>query len=259
MSNIQRKFEDEVVVITGAAGGIGTALAKAFIIEGAKTVLVDSSDRLFTLFSNNQDETHNKPLLLQLDLLQEDSAENIVNNSISTWGKIDILVNAIGVNIRKKIDAYTDSDFDRIYSINVKSIFRLCNSVAAVMKPHNYGKIINFSSIQGVSCWNGKGAFSLAPYCASKSAVIAMTKAFALELAPYQINVNAICPAFVNTELVRPLKDDKVVHEDIISKTPLRRFADPLEIVGPVFFLSSGESSFVTGHALMVDGGWTIE
>lgn len=259
MSNHQKKFEDKVVGITGAAGGIGAALAKAFLAEGAKTVLVDSSEQLLTLFGSNQDETQNNPLLLQVDLLEEGSAEIIVNSSISKWGRIDILVNAIGVNVRKKIDAYTDSDFDRIYDINVKAIFRLCNSAATVMKPRNYGKIINFSSIQGAICWNGKGAFSLAPYCASKAAVIALTKAFALELAPYQINVNAICPAFVNTELVKPVRDDKVLYDDIISRTPLRRFADPQEIVGPVFFLSSSESSFITGHALMVDGGWTIE
>jgi len=259
MSEIKGKFEDKVVVVTGAAGGIGTAISQAFLSEGANTVLVDSSEQLFNLYGGNKGEVQNHQIVLKVDLLKEDTVDAIVSASMSRWGKIDVLVNAIGVNVRKKIDAYTDQDFDRIYDINVKSIFKLSNAIAAVMKPCNSGKIVNFSSIQGTTCWNGKGSFSLAPYCASKSAVIALTKAFALDLAPYQINVNAICPAFVNTRLVKPVKDDKILYNDIIGRTPLGRFADPREIVGPTLFLSSSESSFITGHALMVDGGWTIE
>lgn len=259
MNTHHRIFEGRVVVITGAAGGIGSAIARRFIAEGANVALVDASEKLLSLFKVNEEEAEGNLLLFQVDLLEDGSNEKIISDSLSKWGRIDILVNAIGVNVRKKLNDYTDQDLDWIYNINVKSIFRLSNSVATVMKPQNYGKIINISSIQGATCWNGKGTFSLAPYCASKSAVIAMTKAFALDLAPYQINVNAICPAFVDTELVKPVRDDKHLYDDIISRTPLGRFADPKEIVGPVLFLASNESSFVTGHALMVDGGWTIE
>jgi len=259
MNNHSTRFKNNVVIITGAAGGIGSAIAKAFLEAGARVALVDASEKLYSLFKENQAESECKLLLFQVDLQERGSNDKIINESIAKWGRIDILVNAIGVNVRKKLDDYTDQDLDWIYNINVKSIFQLSNSVAAVMKPQNYGKIINISSIQATTCWNGKGTFSLAPYCASKSAVIAMTKAFALDLAPYQINVNAICPAFVDTELVKPVRDDKILYDDIINRTPLGRFADPQEIVGPVLFLASNESSFVTGHALMVDGGWTIE
>lgn len=257
-SSIQR-FKEKVVIITGAAGGLGSKIARTFISEGAYTILVDSSEKLFDIFHHKNDQFPKTQLVMKADLTDINDIINIVETTDKTWGKIDVLVNTAGVNIRKKIDQYTEEEFDWIYNVNVKSIFRLSNQVASIMKRARYGRIINFSSIQGVTCWNGKGAFSLAPYSASKSAVIALTKAFALDLAKYQINVNAICPAFVNTELVRPVKEDKVLYKDIIARTPLGRFAEPKEIVGPVLFLASDESSFITGHSLLVDGGWTIE
>ena len=257
-SNIQR-FKEKVVIITGAAGGIGSEIARSFISEGAHTVLVDSSEKLLDIFHSKDDQFPDNHLVIKADLTNENDIINIVETTEKRWGKIDVLVNSAGVNIRKKIDQYTDEEFDWIYNVNVKSIFKLSNYVSNIMKRARYGKIINFSSIQGITCWNGDGAFSLAPYCASKSAVIALTRAFALDLAKYQINVNAICPAFVNTELVRAVKVDEKLYQDIIKRTPLGRFAEPEELVEPVLFLASDGSSFITGHSLLVDGGWTIE
>jgi NAD(P)-dependent dehydrogenase (short-subunit alcohol dehydrogenase family) len=127
------------------------------------------------------------------------------------------------------------------------------------MKVHSYGKIINISSIMGTLAWSGKGHFSLAPYSASKAGLISLTKSFALPLASYNITVNAICPAFVDTPLVAPLKNDPDIYNDIVSRTPMGRFANCSEISAPALFLASDMSSFITGHALLVDGGWTTK
>ncbi len=253
------EFSHRVVIITGAAGGIGLAIAKSFAELGAKLVLIDKSERLEEVVTNNFIKNDFEPVIHQADLTTAKTIESIVSDTVKKYGRIDILINVAGVNVRKKINEYSQSDIDLIFDVNVKSVFNMSNAVASIMKKYLYGKIINISSIQAVTCWSGNGKFSLAPYCASKSAVIALTKAFALDLAQYQINVNAICPAFVDTELVKAVKEDLELYQDIIRRTPLRRFAELKEIVGPVLFLASDESSFITGHSLLVDGGWTIE
>ncbi|MBT4444972.1 MAG: SDR family oxidoreductase [Waddliaceae bacterium] len=250
---------EKVAIVTGAAGGIGLEIAKAFASEGVKLVAVDISEDLKDIIKDNVKEYSFEPLIIKADLTNNTEEEKIIADTVANFGTIDILVNSAGVNVRKKLDEYTQEDLDYIIDLNVKAIFNISNKAAAVMKERSYGKIINFSSTQGITCWNGNGRFSLAPYCASKAALIAMTKAFALDLAKHNITVNAICPAFVDTPLVRPVKDDAELYEDIISRTPLGRFAAASELIGPTMFLSSDASSFVTGHALLVDGGWTIE
>ena len=175
------------------------------------------------------------------------------------WEKIDILVNCLGMNIRKKIEDYSEEDWDKVLDVNLKSVFFMTQKVSEKMKTHSYGKIINISSMMGTLAWSGKGRFSLAPYSASKAGLISLTRSFALSLASYKITVNAICPAFVDTPLVAPLKKDSEIYNDIVSKTPIGRFANTSEISSPVLFLASDMSSYITGHALLVDGGWTIQ
>lgn len=255
MFNIQ----GQVVMITGAAGGIGFAMAEQFGRLGAKLVLVAHSDGLDKLVEKHISEFKFKPLILKADLTNESDINRIVSETEKKWKKIDILINCAGVNVRKKMNEYSDEEWDWILNVNLKSIFKLSNKVAAIMKKHSYGRIINISSIQGIVCWFGNGEFALAPYCASKAALISLTKSFALDLAPYNITVNAICPGFVEGKWAKSLQDDKVLYNDIISKTPLKRFVKNSDLVGPAVFLASEESSFITGHSLLVDGGWTIQ
>lgn len=251
--------EGKVVIITGASGGIGFTLANEFINLGAKVSMVDKKDfSIDELIQKNRDIKF-KPLFIKADLTKEEDLERVVQDTKKEWGRIDILVNCAGVNIRKKIEDYTEADWDFIMGVNLKSIYNLTKKVAKIMQSNHYGKIINMSSMQGLICWNGVGKFSLAPYCASKAGLISLTKAFALELAKDNITVNAICPAFVDTELIKSMKEDRVLYQDMISRTPLGRIANASELIGPVLFLASDASSYVTGHALLVDGGWTIQ
>ena len=252
-------IEGKVVMLTGASGGIGSAIAESFAKLGAKLSLVGRSERIKKMVPKIIKKPKFKPLVLTADLSKKDDIERIVRETEDKFGKIEVLINCAGVNIRKKIDQYTSEEWDWILNVNLKSIFILTNKVAKVMKRWKYGKIVNMSSINGVVCWGGAGKFSLAPYCASKTALISLTKSFALDLAPYNITVNAICPAVVNGKWASSLKNDPVLYEDIISRTPLKRLLKSSELVGPVLFLSTDTSSYVTGHALLVDGGWTIQ
>jgi len=252
-------IDGKVVMITGAAGGIGFAIAQKFAGLGAKLTLVGHSDGLKEQVEKHIKTPKFKPLVMKAELTDEGDIDRIVNDTERTWGRIDVLINCAGVNIRKKMDEYTSEEWDWILNVNLKAVFFLSNKVASVMKNQSYGRIINISSIQGVICWFGTGEFALAPYCASKSALISLTKSFALNLAPFNITVNAICPGVVDGKWAKSLKDDPATYNDIISKTPLRRIAKNSDLVGPALFFASEASSFITGQALLVDGGWTIQ
>ena len=249
----------KIVLITGASGGIGMAISKAFADLGAKFALVSRSDEFKKIVSREIKNSKYNPFILKADLGNEDDIERIVKEIEDKYKKIDILINCAGVNIRKNIDDYTSEEWDLILNVNLKSIFTLTNKVANIMKEYSYGKIINISSIQGVICWTGDGKFNLAPYCSSKAGLISLTKSFALALAAHNINVNVICPAVVDGKWAWKLKDDPAIFDDIIRRTPLKRLAKNSDLVGPALFLATEASNYVTGHTLMVDGGWTVE
>ena len=253
------EINEKCVMITGASGGIGMAIAKAFADLGAKLALVSRSDEFKNIVSREIKNSKFEPFILKADLAKEDDIERIVRETEDNYKKIDVLINCAGVNIRKNIDDYTTEEWDLILNVNLKAIFILTNKVANLMKKYSYGKIINISSIQGIICWTGDGKFNLAPYCLSKAGLISLTKSFALALAPYNINVNVICPAVVDGKWAQDLKGDPVLLDDIMRRTPLKRLAKNSDIVGPALFLATEASSYVTGHTLMVDGGWTIE
>ncbi len=249
--------EDNVVIVTGAAGGIGAALAKGFLDQGARVVLADKSDQVVRLAEELA--SPHRLLALQADLTNPADINKMILTVGQTFSQIDILVNAHGTNIRKPAIQYELKEWDLIQDVNLKSVFQVTRHVLETMKKRRYGRVVTLSSMQAAICWNGDGQFSLAPYCASKAGVVALTKAFALDAAQFGITVNAICPGFVDTPLVAPVKNDPILYEDIIKRTPIGRFACTDEILAPVLFLASRSSSYITGQAILVDGGWTIQ
>ncbi len=251
-------IEDKIVIITGASGGIGYAIAREFHQRGANLVLTSRSKDFQKRVSRDLKSLKNKNFVIQADLYKEKDIKKIVDFALRKFGRIDVLINCAGVNIRKKLGNYTSEDWDKILDLNLKSTFLIMQKVSKVMKKNSSGKIVNISSMQGVICWK-PGEANLAPYCASKSGLISLTKSFALELAEYNITVNAICPAVVDGKWAGDIKKDKKIYKDIITRTPLRRLAKNEDIVGPALFFASKASDFITGHALLVDGGWTIE
>lgn len=251
--------EDKIAIITGAGGGIGFDLAKTFAKLGAKVVMVDAKAQDSETTKSAFSGAKHQPLIITADLTKLEEIERAIALTEAQWHRTDILINCLGVNIRKPIETYTPEEWDKILDVNLKSVFFMTQKVSERMKLNAYGKIVNISSMMGIITWDGAGKFSLAPYSASKAGLISITKSFALALAPYNITVNAVCPGFVDTPLVAAVKNDPVLFDDIISRTPLKRFAATSEIVAPVLFLSTEASSYITGHSLLVDGGWNVQ
>jgi len=186
-----------------------------------------------------------------MDVSNMEDLRKGAKKAIAMVDRIDILVNNAGVNIPKKALEVTEDEWDRIQNTNVKGLFFLTQEIARGMVERKKGKIINIASNVGLV-----GMAERSPYVTSKGAVVLMTKALALEWAPYNINVNAICPAIIRTPLVAPRFNDKEFMTNMLRKIPLARAGEVDDVVGAAVFLASEASNFMTGHALAVDGGY---
>lgn len=249
---------DKVVLITGAAGGLGMTLSQAFAERGAKVILVGRSKGLKELVKEKIKVYEHEPWALVGDVNVAPRMNQVVSRVVDRLGTIDVLINNAGVNVRKKVESYTRKDWQLVMDTNLRAAFELSQKVTRIMKKNGSGRIINISSIQGVICWP-VGDNVLAPYCASKAGLISLTKSFALELAAYGVTVNAVCPGVIDGKWAVNLKADKKIYKDILYRTPVGRLCTHEDLIGPVLFLASNASSFVTGQSLMVDGGWTIQ
>jgi len=179
------------------------------------------------------------------------SIEEAVGGMLAAWGRIDILVNNAGVNIPRPALEVTEEDWDGVLDINLKGLFFTAQKTALAMK-NGGGRIINIASQNGVV-----GYYRRAAYCASKAGVVNLTRVLAIEWAPLGITVNAVGPTFVVTPLTQSTWDDPAMREDLLKRIPLGRVGVPEDVVGAVVFLASPAASLITGHTLLVDGGWT--
>lgn len=247
----------KVIIITGAAGGIGSQTAKQFAKEGAKVVLVD-------LHQDKLDETASKIglktgeyLAIAADVTQEEDVKNFVNETMKAFNKIDAFFNNAGIEgaFGSIVDS-TVENLDNLHNVNVKGVFLGLKFVLPIMMEQKYGSIINTSSGLGLMGSPGQGQYS-----ASKHAVLGLTRTAALECAETGVRVNAICPAPVNTRMIRAIEkgaspeDPDSVRKQLTQLIPMKRYAEPEDIANAVMFLASDRSSFITGIALPVDGG----
>ena len=172
---------------------------------------------------------------------------------VRRFGRIDILVNNAGVNVPKLAVDVTEADWDRVLDVDLKGVFFTTQAVAKkAMIPQGGGKVVNIASQMGVV-----GYVYRAAYCSAKAGVINLTRVLAFEWAKHKINVNSVAPTFVETPLTRPMFEDKAFKDDVLSRIPLGRLGKPEDVVGSVVYLSSAAADMVTGHTLLVDGGWT--
>jgi len=251
-----KRLENKVAIITGGAGGIGKVSAKRFLEEGAKVVLVD-------LFQESLDQTKaeldklGEVITIQADVSQEEDVKNYVDKTVERFGKIDVFFNNAG--IEGKVAPITEQkveDLDKVLAVNVRGVFLGLKHVLAVMKEQGYGSVINTSSVAGLS-----GSPNVTPYIASKHAVVGLTKATAVEVAPYKVRVNSIHPSPVNTRMMRSLEEGfapgqaEAAKADMEKSIPLGRYGESEDISNLVLFLASDESSFITGVQYRVDGG----
>ncbi len=248
------RLDDKRALVTGAGSGIGRAVAIALSEAGADVALSETPDRLGTLddvcaaIESNGRRAVPLPLLLP----QADSIAAFVAGAIDGLGGIDILVNNAGVNLPADAFDLSEHDWDQVQDVNLKGLFFLSQACGRHMRDHGGGRIVNMASINGVV-----GYYRRAAYCSSKAGVVNLTRVLALEWAEHDINVNAVGPTFILTPLTQSTFDDPVLREDLLKRIPKGRVGQPEDVVGSVVFLASDASAMITGHTLLVDGGWT--
>jgi 3-oxoacyl-[acyl-carrier protein] reductase len=238
-----------VAIITGGARGIGKAIGSTFVREGAKVCLVDVDQGILETTKNEIRKRREEILALTCDITKSVDVKAAVNQVQKTFGRIDILVNNAGIIRRGTIETVTEEDWDRVIEVNLKGTFNCCKAMAGIMKQQSYGKIVNVSSIAGKL-----GDITSAPgYGPSKAGVDALTKTLARQLAPYGINVNAVSPHAIETEMSAQWSEER--RREIIASIPLGRLGKPEDVAEAVLFLASDDASFITGEILDVNGG----
>lgn len=252
---MQKNFNDlegKTVIVTGGNRGIGQEIAIDFAQLGANVIVIardkDSLDKTLDILN----ESSGQHTVYALDMTQIDQLSKVIDDIISIYEKIDVLVNNAGINISKPAFEIEENDWENVLDINLKSLFFISKFVGKYMAQEQRGKIVNMASQVGFV-----GYFDRAPYASSKGGVIQLTKALAVEWAQYNINVNAIAPTFVETELTEKMFKNEAFKEDVLDRILFHKMPKPTDISGAVIYLSSQLSNFVTGETIKIDGGWT--
>jgi NAD(P)-dependent dehydrogenase (short-subunit alcohol dehydrogenase family) len=248
------RLKDKVAVVTGAGAGIGRAIALLFSEEGARVVVAEVlEDRGLETVSQIR-EKGNQALFIKTDVRDLNDIQRAVSQTVKELGRIDILVNNAGVLQYLPFVQVTEKDWDRIIDINLKGTFFFAQAAAKEMiRAQRGGKIINMSSIASEVAIEFQSH-----YMASKGGVRMLTKGMALELAPYGINVNALAPGTIETEMTRQDLEDPTIREEAIEAIPLGRIGIPLDVARAALFLATEESDYITGEMIFVEGGYVI-
>ena len=242
----------KVAIVTGAGRGIGYHIASALARYGSDVVVCSRTQSELEKVSEEIQKFGRKCLIQPMDVLKIPEIHRMVEESVEVFGHIDILVNNAGINIPQWAEEVTEEAWDRIIDINLKGLFFCAQAVGKVMIQQKRGKIINISSQTGTVAIPQRAA-----YCASKGGVNQLTKALAIEWAKHNVLVNAVAPTFIETPFSKPMFEKPGFREFVLGNIPLGRIGLPEDVVGAIIYLASEASNLVTGHVLLVDGGWT--
>jgi 3-oxoacyl-[acyl-carrier protein] reductase len=247
------KFEGKVALVTGAARGIGEAIALTLAREGADVVVTDVDLEGAQRVAQEIERLGRKARAIQADVSQREAVNQLVSEAVSLFGKIDILVNNAGIIRRGTFLDHDPQDWEQVLSVNLGGTFNCAKEVVPPMIKQGEGKIINISSVVGKM-----GDIASAPsYGTSKGAMNTFTKSLARELAPYGINVNAVAPHAIETDMSREWSEEK--RRQIVEAIPLKRLGKPEEVAEVVAFLASDGAGFITGQILDVNGGYLMD
>ncbi|MCW5724425.1 MAG: SDR family oxidoreductase [Maricaulaceae bacterium] len=253
---------DRVAIITGGANGIGKACARRLAEDGLRVVIADRDETAGKELAGELGAARERALFVACNVADRLAVNNLLSETRAVFGRLDVLVNNAGMVARGDILTLSEQDFDKVLGVNLRGGFLVARAAAKQMveqieaageRPDDARRryaIINMSSVNAVVAIADQLA-----YCASKGAINQMTKSMALALAPYGVRVNAVGPGSVNTDVLKAVAEDRAAMDRLLSRTPLRRIADPDEIAAVVSFLASRDASYVTGTCLYADGG----
>lgn len=244
--------DNKVALVTGGTRGIGRKIAEKFAENGYDLVLNYVSDNVDLEAINEAFKKYNNSvLILKADISKYEECENLVKEAINKFGKVDVLVNNAGITKDGLIAMMKEENFSKVIDVNLKGTFNMCRNLVPYMMKKKSGNIVNISSVVGVV-----GNAGQSNYAASKAGIIGFSKSLAKELAGRNIRVNAVAPGFIDTDMTSVLTDK--VKENIYSQIPLKRMGEAKEVANVVYFLSSEESSYITGQVINVDGGMVM-
>jgi NAD(P)-dependent dehydrogenase (short-subunit alcohol dehydrogenase family) len=242
----------KVALVTGASRGLGRAMAQGLAEAGADLVITSRHLSEVEQTASELTSGGRKVLPVQADVTSTVEVEEVVARAVATMGGIDILVNNAGINIRKPALELTESDWDQTMDTNLKGCFLVAKAVGRHMLSRQTGSVVNIASMLASVVHADRAA-----YASSKGGLVQLTRVLAVEWAPHNVRVNAICPGPFLTELNKPILNDPEKVKYFMERLPMKRFGRPEELVGSVVFLASEASSYITGTTLYIDGGWT--
>jgi len=250
----EQPLNGKVALITGASKGLGKAMALALAGAGATVALVSRNLEQLNASARAVQDAGGKARVFQADVSLEDQVRRLQRDVAAALGRVDILINNAGINVRKPLVDFTLDEWNRVLATNLTSVFLMCRSFVPHMKGSGYGRIINMTSIMSWVSLPGRTAYS-----ASKTALLGITRALALELAPESITVNAISPGPFATEMNTALMQDPEINQQFLSKIPLGRWGRVEEIGQLALYLCSDAAAFITGTDILIDGGWCAQ
>jgi NAD(P)-dependent dehydrogenase (short-subunit alcohol dehydrogenase family) len=244
----------QTAVVTGASSGLGATFARTLAERGVNLVIAARRyEKLVKVAEELSGKYDVKVIPVKTDVSQEKQVINMVKTALEKLGSLEIIVNNAGIaSISPSIDMSLE-EWKKVIDVNLTGVFSCARTAAREMIKKKYGKIVNIASIYGAV----GDIFHAAPYYASKGAVINLTRALAIEWAPYKVNVNSIAPGFFPSEMTAGIFQDKEAMKHILSRTPLGRTGEPLDLKAALIYLASPASNYVTGQTIFVDGGWT--
>ena len=241
------RLKNKIALITGGANGIGLATTERFAKEGAKIILWDVSDQGNEIAERLKIEGH-EIIFKKVSVTKQDEVQKAMAEAHEHFGRIDILINNAGITRDRTLLKMTMQEWDDVISVNLTGVFICTQAVAPIMKEQNYGRIVSASSNVAI-----RGNFGQTNYVATKSAIIGMTKVWAMELGRYNITVNCIAPGFITTAMTEAMPEE--VRKQTIPNIPLGKWGVPDDIANGYLYLASDEASFVSGICLTIDGG----